>query len=361
MRHDARFRESADLHTARARLTGIEEEVQQCRSQHLRIRTNDLRGRRVHDRRTLRADGSGCARYAVADHGIEVERLRQRLTWTSEAQDIVHLRVERVDAPDHGLNHIAFPGCRDEARLQDLERCAKTGEWVAHFVRHDCGKLPELCERRLIRKLGFRRFFLRNVAADGQVLPRFSSMVQAWHDRRINPVEGPVFRSVADLATPDPTVGDRPPQVAHEFLRVVPGIDDAMVLAEEFISCVLGDIAELVVRVRDDPSPIRCRDDGRLIQCLTQFLQTNDGLLEHRLLAFDVLAPPIARDAVVGNESGTEPDDQQLQRNVDPTDFDVAALGEQEVIADGQAVAASATNSGSQNRPERMKSSAGAT
>ena len=99
---------------------------------------------------------------------------------------------------------------------------------------------------------------------------------------------------------------------------------------------VLGDLAKLVVDVRDDASLIRYGDDGRLIQRLTQLLQTNNGLLEHRLLAFDVLAPSIARDAMVGNEPGTEPDQQQLQWNVNPTDVDVADLGEQEVIADGQ-------------------------
>src|SRR4030095_11808329 len=56
------------------------------------------------------------------------------------------------------------------------------------------------------------------------------------------------------------------PEVLHEFLRVVPGVDDAVVLPEELIARIARDLTELVVRIGDAAVHVGDRDDRRVIE-----------------------------------------------------------------------------------------------
>ncbi len=50
------------------------------------------------------------------------------------------------------------------------------------------------------------------------------------------------------------------------MLRVVPRVDDAVVLPEELVPRIPGDLTELVVGVRDSAVHVGNRHDGRVIE-----------------------------------------------------------------------------------------------
>jgi hypothetical protein len=50
---------------------------------------------------------------------------------------------------------------------------------------------------------------------------------------------------------PDFATGDHAPQISEKRLRMMARVDDTMVLAEQFLTGEFGNLAELVVRVRD--------------------------------------------------------------------------------------------------------------
>src|SRR5262245_37000667 len=128
-------------------------------------------------------------------------------------------------------------------------------------------------ERSLFAQLGFGLLARGDVAADREVLPRLSGAVEERHDRRVDPVEGPILGPVAEFAAPHLSASDRPPQIADIGLRVVARVDDAVILAEQLLARVLRDVAELVVDVRDDAAMIRRRDDRRLIEGIADLVQ----------------------------------------------------------------------------------------
>ena len=121
-------------------------------------------------------------------------------------------------------------------RHQHLHRALDAGERIAHFVRDDRGHLAEARERRLLGEALLGGLARGDVGADGDVLVRLPAFVQERDDRRVHPVERAVLGAVADLAVPHAPAGDGAPQVPHELLRVVPGIDDPMVLADQFLA-----------------------------------------------------------------------------------------------------------------------------
>ena len=107
---------------------------------------------------------------------------------------------------------------------------------------------------------------LRDVGADGDVLPRFSGVVEKRTDGRFDPVKRPVFRPVPNLAPPHLAATDRRPKVAEKFLGVGARVDDAVVLAEEFLAGKLGDGAELVVDVGDAAGGVGDGDDRMFVE-----------------------------------------------------------------------------------------------
>src|SRR3954467_11170370 len=94
---------------------------------------------------------------------------------------------------------------------------------------------------RLLAQLRLRLLAGGDVTADRQVLARPAPPVHERHDGRVDPVEAPVLRAVADFAAPHAPARDGPPQLADELLGVMTRVDEAMVLTEELVAAVLGD------------------------------------------------------------------------------------------------------------------------
>jgi hypothetical protein len=62
------------------------------------------------------------------------------------------------------------------------------------------------------------------------------------------------------------TAGNGGPELADKFLRMMAGIDDAMILPEQFGAGVFRDRAKLVVYVGDPALGIGDRNDGMLVE-----------------------------------------------------------------------------------------------
>ena len=106
-----------------------------------------------------------------------------------------------------------------------------------------------------------------DVSADNHILARFSLLVEERHDGGCHPVEEAVLGAVFDFPLPHKALRDRRPQVADEFLRVIAGVDDAVVLAQQFFSRILRDRTELVVHERDPAARIGDGHDGVHVEC----------------------------------------------------------------------------------------------
>src|SRR5215218_169574 len=112
----------------------------------------------------------------------------------------------------------------------------------------------------------FGFFVPGDVVADGEVLIGPACLVQEWHDGGFYPVESTVLCLVPDLSSPDVTPGDGTPQVLEELPGVVAGVENAVILTHQLLHIVLGDLAELVVHVRDLAVLVGDRNHGGFVQ-----------------------------------------------------------------------------------------------
>jgi hypothetical protein len=104
-----------------------------------------------------------------------------------------------------------------------------------------------------------------DVDADRDVFGDRAGVVAEGDDRAVDPVVGAVLGAVADLAVPDFAGGDGAVHVGEEGLGVVAGVEEAVVLAEEFFAGVAGDPAEAVVGVGDAAAGVGDGDDRVLV------------------------------------------------------------------------------------------------
>lgn len=114
-------------------------------------------------------------------------------------------------------------------------------------------------------QLLFIGFPLGDIGADGDVLARLSRFVEEGKDRGIDPIERAILGAVLDFAVPDLAVGNRGPELTKEPLRMMPGIDDPVVLAQQFFAGVFRNGAELVVYVGEFSRGVGDGDNGVLI------------------------------------------------------------------------------------------------
>src|SRR5205814_2214278 len=80
----------------------------------------------------------------------------------------------------------------------------------------------QLC--RLLANFVFRVLLLRDVVTNRYVVMRFVMFIEERNDRRIDPIDRAVFRTVAYLTLPILSARDRSPKVANELFRVIVGI-----------------------------------------------------------------------------------------------------------------------------------------
>ena len=82
-----------------------------------------------------------------------------------------------------------------------------------------------------------------------------------------------VLGAIANFALPNFALGNGGPQIAEKFLGMKPGIDDAMVLAEQFLAGIFGNLAKLIVDVGNAPARVGDGHDGMGVQGRFQVAQ----------------------------------------------------------------------------------------
>jgi hypothetical protein len=68
------------------------------------------------------------------------------------------------------------------------------------------------------------------------VLARLSPLIEERHNGCRHPVERAVFGLVLDFVLPDLSPVNRCPQIADELLGMMTGVDEAVVLTQQFLA-----------------------------------------------------------------------------------------------------------------------------
>mgnify|MGYP006195505547 CR=1 FL=1 len=98
--------------------------------------------------------------------------------------------------------------------------------------------------------------------------------------------------AIADFTLPDVAQGKGAPQCGEEFRRVQAGIDQAMVGAQQLVSPIAGNTAELIVDVGNPAIEVGFAEQGSGIHCLAVFLIHESGPLWLAVVRFDQCATP---------------------------------------------------------------------
>jgi len=256
------------------RLRRIDQQVQDRRANHLRVGLY---------RRLFTVDGDlhvlGNRITPDHRHRLRGERAKfdvaeSQRAGTGKHHDVVDQLAEGIDPADDVAHHREFGVPARPPRHQDLHRPLDAGERVADFVGHDCRHLSQSRQCGLLGQLLLSRLACRDVRPDGDVLIGFAALVREGNDGRVDPVVVAVFGAIADFAVPDLAVGDRPPQLAHELLRVILGVDDPVVAADQLVARIARDLAELVVHVGDEPGDVGDRHDRGVVESAFQVFET---------------------------------------------------------------------------------------
>src|SRR6266478_4355760 len=155
-----------------------------------------------------------------------------------------------VDISNRAL-HVGdrYDGVLIESKLligQLLERSLAGGEAFFHSV--------------------FGSLALCDVRTDGNVLPRFAIAAQRRDDGRIHPIDRPIFGPVLNLAVPNLPIRDGVIHLLEKFFRVVAGVEDAVILADQLVLGILTDGTELIVDISNRALDVGDRYDGVLIE-----------------------------------------------------------------------------------------------
>jgi two-component system, NtrC family, response regulator AtoC len=260
------------------RLRGVDQQVQQRRPHHLAVH------RREHvvapDRDVHRLVGgiSPHQRDGAVHDGTKLDDGETGGTRSRKDHQIVDELAQRVDSPDDIAHHWKLPIVRGTPGHQNLHGALDAGERISHLVGDDGGNLSYPGERCLLRQLFLRCLPRGDVGANRNVLVRLSSPVEKRHDRRVHPVVMPILRPVPNLAVPDAPRCNRSPQVADELRRVICGVDDAMILADQLLTRIPGDLAKLVVDVGDSSRDLRDGDDRGMIEGTLHVFELGNGI-----------------------------------------------------------------------------------
>ena len=100
-----------------------------------------------------------------------------------------------------------------------------------------------------------------------------------------------------------------------------------MVLADQLVARVFGDLTELVVDIGDDPALVGDGDDGRLVERLPHLLEAIQRLLACGPLGGGLFGPSRQGAAIVRHGARADPHGEHFQRPVDRADPGAAAVG----------------------------------
>src|SRR5471030_27066 len=81
-------------------------------------------------------------------------------------------------------------------------------------------------------------------------------VIEHRHHGAVDPVQAAILGAIADLALPDVAQGDGAPQGGEEFGGVQAGVEQAMVLPNQFRAAIAGDRAELLIDVSDPAAEV---------------------------------------------------------------------------------------------------------
>ena len=105
-----------------------------------------------------------------------------------------------------------------------------------------------------------------DVEADRGIAVHLALRVEMRNDGRIDPVERAVLAAVADLAMPDPALGDRAVKRAEEVRVMQAGSQHAVIGTDKLRRRVAADLAELAVHIGDRALHVGHRHDGGAVQ-----------------------------------------------------------------------------------------------
>ena len=111
-----------------------------------------------------------------------------------------------------------------------------------------------------------RQFAFRDVRSDGNVLPRFSVHPYERNYSCIHPIDRTILGPVLDFAVPHLTIRDGMVHLLEKLSGVVARVENAVILADQFVFGILTDGAELVVHVGNCALDVSHRHDSMLIQ-----------------------------------------------------------------------------------------------
>ena len=111
----------------------------------------------------------------------------------------------------------------------------------------------------------FAKLSFGDLISDRNVLKWFFILIEKRNDRRIHPVDRSVLGAISKITPPYLSVCDGGPDIAYKFLRMVAGVDNSMVLANQFVAAVLRNFTELVINEDNPPALIGHRDDGGFV------------------------------------------------------------------------------------------------
>src|SRR5436190_23792925 len=98
---------------------------------------------------------------------------------------------------------------------------------------------------------------------DGNVLIWFAFRIEKRNYRRVHPVDATVLCEIAKFALPDLAGRNGSPEITNEILGMVGGIDDAVVLTQQFFPRVFRDTAKLIVHIINDSALVGDRYNRR--------------------------------------------------------------------------------------------------
>ncbi len=141
------------------------------------------------------------------------------------------------------------------------------------------GRAPRLFLRDLQRLQ--RPDVIGNLETDGRIGLGPPILARIRHDGRVDPVQLAVLVAVLDRAPPHPTAGDGPVEVLEERTRVMTGVDQPVVLADQFVAAVAADVDELLIAVQNLAGAVRDGHDRRLVQSPGQARATRPVNVSH--------------------------------------------------------------------------------
>jgi hypothetical protein len=124
-----------------------------------------------------------------------------------------------------------------------------------------------------LREGFFDELALSNISADGEVLARAAILIEKRDDCGCFPIERTVFGPVPNLAFPNLAAADRFPHVLEKSAVMVARIDDAMIVAEQFLAGIFADFAKTIVDVSDLSLGIGGVDRRVVVEGRSEFFQ----------------------------------------------------------------------------------------